>query len=94
MQAEEAMVNNVDVVIGASGGCGKLCVEHLLKNGGLVRAVGRVRVAMCPSHHPPPHPLPQPDLNTPFRVLCLVGGEHHPVLAPTCDTLLISGETS
>lgn len=35
------MVNNVDVVIGAGGKCGQLCVERLLENGGLVRAVGR-----------------------------------------------------
>lgn len=36
------MVNNVDVVIGAGGGCGKLCVEQLVEAGGRVRAVGRV----------------------------------------------------
>ena len=36
------MVNSVDVVIGAGGGCGTLCVEHLLGKGGKVRAVGRV----------------------------------------------------
>ena len=40
------MVNNVDVVIGAGGKCGQLCVERLLENGGLVRAVGRVRAAL------------------------------------------------
>jgi NAD(P)-dependent dehydrogenase (short-subunit alcohol dehydrogenase family) len=32
----------VDVVLGASGGCGKACVERLLEQGGQVRAVGRV----------------------------------------------------
>ena len=35
-------MSDVDVVIGAGGGCGKLCVLQLLKAGGRVRAVGRV----------------------------------------------------
>ncbi len=37
----------IDVVLGAGGGCGKLCVERLLEQGGEVRAVGRVSHSLC-----------------------------------------------
>ena len=44
------MGSKVDIVIGAAGGCGKLCVEQLLGKGGSVRAVGRVRIAASPAN--------------------------------------------
>ena len=54
----------IDVVVGAGGGCGKLCVERLLEQGGLVRAVGRVSVSrsIIRINHPTASGAPSPSL--------------------------------